>query len=301
MSEYIDTTRPMDYETFMAATSQLKNRYHFLQSFSCGKSVLGRNITAFVIGNGIPGAIFVGAHHSLEYITSMLLFEFIEQICAHTENGELLFGYDVKSMLKAQTICIVPMLNPDGVELYLKGIKSAGAQKENVKKQAGNDYSDWQANAHGVDLNHNYNAGWDILRRLELNNGITGPGARRYGGAHAESEPETHALCNLCRRIPFSRAYALHSQGEEIYYRYGARTPKNALQIAEKLAGVSGYKVAEPELLASHGGFKDWFINVFGRPAFTIEVGFGTNPLPLSDYTDIYTKVAEMLLLGMMV
>jgi g-D-glutamyl-meso-diaminopimelate peptidase len=301
MSQYIDTTRPMDYDTLLAATAHLKNRYEFLQSFACGKSVLGRSLIAFVIGNGVPGALYVGTHHSLEYITAMLLFEFTEQLCEHMESGELFFGYDVQSMLKAQTICIIPMLNPDGVELCLKGIKSAGSQKDNLKKQAGNDYSDWQANAHGVDLNHNYSAGWDILRRLEINSGITGPAPRRYGGVHAESEPETHALCNLCRRIPFSRAYAMHSQGEEIYYSYGSRTPKISLQIAEKLAAVCSYKIAEPELLASHGGFKDWFINVFGRPAFTIEVGSGVNPLPLSDYADIYSKVAEMLLLGMLV
>ena len=299
MSQYFDSTKPMDYEGFIMATENLKNRYKFLQSFSCGKSVLGRNLTTFVIGNGIPGVLYVGAHHSLEYITAMILFEFIEQICECMESGELLFGFDVKAILRSQSICILPMLNPDGVELYLKGIKSAGLQKNNVKKQANNDYSDWQANAHGVDLNHNYNAGWDILHRLEINNGIKGPSPRRYGGVHAESEPETHALCNLCRRVPFCRAYALHSQGEEIYYFYGSRTPKNSLQIAEKLAAASGYKICEPELLASHGGFKDWFINVFGRPAFTIEVGFGENPLPLSDYTHIYNKVAEMLLIGM--
>ena len=56
--------------------------------------------------------------------------------------------------------------------------------------------------------------------------------------------------------------------------------------------------VADPEGLASHGGFKDWFIQEMGRPGFTLEMGKGENPLPLSDFEGIYEKAQEMLLLA---
>ena len=68
--------------------------------------------------------------------------------------------------------------------------------------------------------------------------------------------------------------------------------------MTEVMALSSGYAVSAPEGLASHGGFKDWFLQEFRRPAFTIEIGKGKNPLPLSDFPDIYARLQEMLLLA---
>ena len=133
---------------------------------------------------------------------------------------------------------------------------------------------------------------------MERENGIDGPSPRQFGGACAESEPETRALTALCRRAQFRHVLALHSQGEEIYWQYGERTPDTARMMANILAASSGYAVAEPTGLASHGGFKDWFIEEMGRPGFTIEMGRGKNPLPLDEFEPIYEKAREMLLLA---
>ncbi|MDR3645829.1 MAG: M14 family metallocarboxypeptidase [Clostridia bacterium] len=298
LSPVFDPTHPLGYPELCAATRQLGKSSRHFQSFSAGKSVLGRRLFVYVIGSGRPYALYCGTHHALEYMTSMLLVEFTHRLCAHCESGEPLAGIDVRGILKNRSVCIVPMLNPDGVELHLGGLKTAGALADGLSGMTA-DFSGWQANARGVDLNHNYNAGWNIVHAMEIESGITGPAPRRYGGPHAESEPETHALCNLCRKIPFSRVYALHSQGEEIYWQYGERTPKNAEAIAARLAAASGYALAQPEPIASHGGFKDWFIQVFARPAFTVEVGFGCNPLPLTDFPLIYEKIEPMLALGL--
>lgn len=99
-----------------------------------------------------------------------------------------------------------------------------------------------------------------------------------------ESEPETAALTGLCRQAGFRHVLALHTQGEEIYWRYGDNTPSRSRVMAEIMGATSGYAVADPEGLASHGGFKDWFIQEMGRPGFTLEMGKGENPLPLSDF-----------------
>jgi g-D-glutamyl-meso-diaminopimelate peptidase len=68
--------------------------------------------------------------------------------------------------------------------------------------------------------------------------------------------------------------------------------------MAEVMAASSGYTIADPEGLASHGGFKDWFIEQTGNPGFTIELGKGKNPLPVSEFEAIYAKAQEMLLLA---
>jgi g-D-glutamyl-meso-diaminopimelate peptidase len=299
MDDLFDESKPMGYDEFCAAAWKLKQRYKSMQCFSIGKSVLGRGITTFIIGTGNPPLLYVGAHHALEYLTSMALVKFAGELCEHQESGEKLCGRNVNSILSHRSVYIVPMLNPDGVELHLKGSSSAGALRERLNRIADGDFSGWQANARGVDLNHNYNAGFKTLRRMEIESGITGPATRQFGGYRPESEPETHALCNLCRRMLFRRAYAFHSQGEEIYWEYGDRTPKNSYDIAKALAKSCGYKISQPEGLASHGGFKDWYISVFARPGFTVEIGSGKNPLPPTDFEAVYEKLRNLLVLGL--
>lgn len=299
MEFLFDETKPMDYDELCAATARLKSKYKSIQCCSVGRSVLGRRIPAYMIGTENHPVLYVGAHHALEYLTSMVLVKFAGDVCEHLESGEKLNGYNVRSIFSRHSLCIIPMLNPDGVELHLKGSSSAGTLSEKLDRISGGDYSQWQANARGVDLNHNYNAGFKILRQMEQMHGITGPAPRQFGGQRPESEPETHALCNLCRRMLFRRAYAFHSQGEEIYWYYGNRTPKNSFMMAQSLEQASGYVISQPNGLASHGGFKDWYINVFARPGFTVEIGKGKNPLPPSDLEPVYEKLLNLLLLGL--
>ena len=63
------------------------------------------------------------------------------------------------------------------------------------------------------------------------------------------------------------------------------------------MATSSGYALDVPISIAEGGGFKDWFISEFKRPAFTIELGKGKNPLPIEDANEIYRRVREMLVL----
>lgn len=298
---YFDCNVPMGYNELRSAFEKIEEDYDFIHCFSIGKSVLKRRIDAVILGYGPKPVLFVGAHHSLEYLTSMILVKFIVDLCSSYKTGKEFCDCDVKELLSRQSIYIIPMLNPDGVELHLNGLESAKNLEEQLGNITGGDFSKWQANAHGVDLNHNYNAGFKKLRQMEIDSGINAPAPTRYGGKRAESEPETHALCNLCRRIMFSRVYAFHSQGEEIYWEYGENTPDNSFKIANMLANSCDYKISQPDGLASHGGFKDWFIDVFKRPGFTIEIGKGKNPLPPKDFESVYEKCKYLMLTALKV
>ena len=68
--------------------------------------------------------------------------------------------------------------------------------------------------------------------------------------------------------------------------------------MAQILASSSGYTLAKPAELASHGGLKDWFIEKMRRPAFTIEIGRGKNPLGLDQLGSIYRKTEEMMMIA---
>ena len=289
-------TTPPFYGEYVKKLCQLKKCYGFLKLGCIGHSVQGRKIYALFLGNMNGPVIYAGAFHPLEWLTQSLLVRFSQELCKSIcESREL------KSALCKRGVIIVPCVNPDGVELLLSAGKTAGLFKPLTDRISGGDYRMWNANIRGVDLNHNFDAGHGILRKMEKSAGINGPSIRRFGGFKPHSEPETRALVSLCRRFSASRVYAFHSQGEEIFYRYGDKIPVGAESMARMLSISSGYSLQTQDGLASHGGFKDWFINEFDSPGFTIEIGRGKNPLPINELSPIFARLYEMMILGLVI
>ncbi|WP_071427449.1 M14 family metallopeptidase [Merdimmobilis hominis] len=284
-------TTPPVYENIYRAVYDLKGRFDGLRAFPIGESTRGRGIFALALGDLRGATLLVGGTHGSEWLTTLLLFRFCEDLLLAQEQGGVLGEIDITKALENHSLVIVPCLNPDGVQIAL------GKDQPPPKSAPG---SPWQANGNGVDLNHNFDAGWELLHKMEEQEGYIGPGPTRYGGKRPHSEPETRAIAGFCLACDFRRVYAFHSQGEEIYYEYGADTPNRSRLMAEVLAASCGYKVCRPEKIASHGGFKDWFIHTMHRPGFTIEIGRGKNPLPIEELEPIYARLLEMLLLTML-
>lgn len=252
-----------------------------------GESALGRPLCALEFGRAEGGVLYAGGFHGLEGISSLFLLNFAALLCDTLESGA---DGGLSGILGMRGLSVAPCVNPDGLAVARRGPRAAG-RFSGLVREAGH-WRRWQANARGVDLNHNFNAGWYALRRSEQAAGITGPCASQYGGPAPESEPESHALANYCRQAGFSRVAAFHAQGEEIYADYAGHAPDGAAELAERFARETGYRVARPEGLAASGGFKDWFIERFDRPGFTVELGRGRNPLPLRDLPAIFRRVA---------
>lgn len=281
------------YSVRNAIINDIVSKYEFIKKFSIGRSLVGRDITAFQIGNCEYSVFLTAAYHGMEWLTSLILLKFTDSICRFISTRSFFNGIDVYEVINKRGITIVPCVNPDGVEISLTGSRAAGEYKKLIESIG--DLKKWQANARGVDLNHNFNAGWSELHKMEIERGIIGPARTKYGGTYPESEPETKAIVKLCRNRNFDRAIAFHSQGEEIYWDYGNKTPETSKELAENIAKLSGYMVGRPEGLAVGGGFKDWFISEFCKPALTIEIGKGKNPLPISDFNRAYNKLEKAL------
>ena len=60
----------------------------------------------------------------------------------------------------------------------------------------------------------------------------------------------------------------------------------------------SGYTVENVPFNSSFAGYKDWFIQDYNKPGFTIEAGIGQNPLPISQFDEIYKNNLGILILG---
>lgn len=297
----LDYRSPLDYGVMMQYINEFSERYPFIGITSIGESIMGRSIPMITLGNGKRALLYVGAHHAMEWITSVILLRFINEYCELFKKSGRIYTYTLSYIFSTRTIYIIPMLNPDGVDYQINGVGEDNVLYERLLRMNGGskDFSRWQANARGVDLNHNYNCGFTEYKRIEEELGICDGAPTRFSGNMPESEPEVASLCNFLRfNDDIKAVISLHTQGEEIYYTSGDHVPPRSKTIAATLSRMSGYLLSKPEGAASYGGLTDWFISEFDKPSFTIECGRGENPLPLSDYFKIYTDLREMLFMA---
>lgn len=293
------TVKPdfFDYSTNLRIFEELAAEFSFLRPSVIGRTALGRGIFSLSLGSEENSVILAGGFHGSEWLTSLVLYLFAERLCRSISEKTLFCGVDLERAFSQLGVTIIPSVNPDGTEIAIHGTEGAKGLKNFVSSIECEDYCKWNANALGVDINHNFNAGWKKLRQMEREEGIDGPACSRYGGPYAESEAETKAITRLCRMKKFRSCMALHSQGEELFWKYGENTPQSAEMMAKILSDSCGYTLVNNEGLYSHGGFKDWFIEEFASPGFTMEIGKGINPLPKDELYSIYARIEEALLL----
>ncbi len=295
--KFTSPSSPFDYSTLMQCISEMIDRYKFLKLDYLGNTILGRGIPVLTLGGGSRRVLYVGAHHGMEWMTSMLLVRFIADFCTFYESGSRIGKTSPRAVFGTHTLTIIPMLNPDGVEYQIHGIEKDNPLADRLSHMCENaDFSHWQANARGVDLNHNYNADFFEYKKLEAEAGIDGGCVTRYSGEMPESEPEVSALCNWIRfQTNLRGVMTLHTQGEEIYYKTDGACPTGSEAVARRLSNLTGYRLAEPIGAAAYGGLTDWCIQKFGIPSFTMECGEGENPLPYSQFFPTYATLRQAL------
>ena len=109
--------------------------------------------------------------------------------------------------------------------------------------------------------------------------------------------PESLALYNFTLFHNFRLVIAYHTQGQEIYWNFQNYAPPEAEEIGETFANVSGYILADVPFASSFAGYKDWFLQEYRRPGYTVEAGIGNNPLPISQFNEIYNDNIGILVL----
>ncbi|RKD22368.1 gamma-D-glutamyl-{L}-meso-diaminopimelate peptidase I Metallo peptidase. MEROPS family M14C [Caminicella sporogenes DSM 14501] len=302
--DVVDTNIDYTYEIMERDIEGLKARYPFIEVGVAGKSVLGKNLYYIRLGKGSNQVFYNASHHALEWITTPLLMKFTENFLKSFTDGKNIRGYDLQQIWNKSSIYIIPMVNPDGVDLVLNGLSPDNPYYEQLLKwnDTGLPFSKvWSANIRGVDLNHNYDALWEEYKKIAEKLGYDKPGPRRYPGEYPESEPESKAVADFTRKHNFKLTLSYHSQGQVIYWNFQNMAPPVARTIGEMFSRASGYRLEETYGTASYSGYKDWFIKEYRRPGYTIEVGKGTNPLPISQFPMIYNNNEEILLLAAIV
>jgi g-D-glutamyl-meso-diaminopimelate peptidase len=294
----VNTTIEYGYMELLDDLRELQQTYPFIEVRNIGKSVMGKDIPAVRIGTGDKEIHYNGSFHANEWITTPLLMKFIEDYALSYSTNNILRGTNISELYEMTTLWIVPMVNPDGVELVQEGITPQHPYYESLLEwnYGSFDFSQWKANIRGVDLNDQFPAGWQIERERRS---PSGPAPRDYVGPAPLSEPEAEAMADFTLSHDFQLVMAFHTQGEVIFWNYRDLEPPYAEDIANRLGSVSFYQPVK--LTGSDAGYKDWFIQEFRRPGFTIEAGLGNNPLPISDFPAIYDRVVMIMLEGLKV
>ena len=289
----VNTQVPITSQSCDRMILEIVSTYPFCRTEVMASTAFQRPLRTLVIGTGPRKVIYSAAHHANEWITSLVLLKFAEEFAQAIQAGGQIFDRDARALAEAVTIYMVPMVDPDGVDLVVGAIGPGNIQYDLAQRLA-QDYPSipfpegWKANLLGVDLNLQYPAGWLQAREIKFSQGFTRPGPRDYVGRAPLNQFESRAMAGYTEYIDPALVLAYHAQGKEIYWQFKDYEVPGAEELGQKLAEVSGYSLTTVPENSAYAGYKDWFIQNFRKPGYTIEVGQGENPLPLSQFDEIY-------------
>lgn len=248
---------PYNYSRCFSALKRLVCRYKGLIRFSeSGTSRQKRNIPSIILGRGEKRIFVLGAIHGREYVTTGYLLRCVEEYAENFLEASLFEGFDMREVLCEYSFHIVPMANPDSVEIAL-GRECPIVCDKNF------DWHYYKDNARGVNLNANFPFCWQDVPK------------DRHKGLCPASERETRFIMNLCKKHNYEKALSFHSRGGCIYWRDAKNSAvKGDWETAQRIAFNCNLKlcgITESEQ-AYAGGFENWFRSTYKKPALCIEL-----------------------------
>ena len=288
----VDTQVSITAESSEQMILALVEKYPFCRTELLTTTAFDRPIRTLVIGTGPRKVIYTAAHHANEWITSLVLLKFAEELAQAIADNTALLGIPGQQIAREATVYMVPMVDPDGVDLVVGALRDGPSYRQAVRISGQFPQipfpSGWKANLNGVDLNLQYPAGWLQAREIKFMQGFDRPAPRDYVGRAPLDQKESRALAGYTEYIDPALVLAFHSQGKQIYWKYQDIEVPGARALGEVFAAFSGYTLEDTPYASGFAGYKDWFILRFGKPGYTIEVGEGENPLPLEQFPEIY-------------
>ncbi|WP_455359679.1 M14 family zinc carboxypeptidase [Streptomyces sp. SYSU K21746] len=243
--------------------------------------------------NSTKPRFFVQAQvHARELTTGEMAYRWIDYLT----DG---YGTDATAtkILDTREIWVVPIGNPDGVDMVQQGFMGGNTGQQWHRKNANHSHStttcsEGPSSGSGVDLNRNNSSHWGGASTS------SNPCDQVYKGPSADSESENKALQALYRKLfPDTRAtgdtaaaaadtkgmfVTMHSYSNMVLFPWGFNAATDAgndaplRQMAKEMATLAGgWEYGQPGeiLYDASGGHDDWAYDQLGVPSFTWEVG----------------------------
>lgn len=286
----VDTTdAKYSYADLTADAKALAKKYSDrCRLSSLGKSWDGRNIWCLRIGsdNASRQIVVFACVHAREYINGPVAMAMAEEYCKNYTTKKV-NGRTYKDIFSHTQLYIVPMVNPDGVMIAQEGLdsirdKSLREKAETYPVSGG--YYNWKANARGVDINRNFESGFN-----DTTNKNTVRSSERYGGTEPYTEKETMAMVNLVKELNCQAVINLHTMGQVYYWGYTDQTKEAEERLVKIVSEETGY-TGQLETGNGDGDAEHYFRNITHTPYMCIENATGGYPNDHSQFTSIYEK-----------
>lgn len=271
------------YNQILRSAVKLQNGYPKLISLeSIGVSHDKREIISLKLGKGTKGVIMLAGVHARECINPAILLAIIEKYA----NRYYSYGLD---LLNRYAIYFIPLLNPDGYSICKEGYYAINNSiYRNIAKQSGVRACEYKANARAIDINRNFAS--KSFRETEIS-------------GQENSENETIALIDFCKKIHPLGLIDFHSRGNSIFYYRAALDDiynQNQFKIACRLSQLTSYSLnlkheENPDQI-SGGNTVNFFSETFKRPAITIETVKDEEEFPLKPelQSEVFREIKEV-------
>ncbi|AUZ27086.1 hypothetical protein C1T28_01105 [Bacillus subtilis] len=292
---WVEQEKIYDHSAVQKEIKKIIDVFPFVSCREIGRSVLGRPIWELKTGgeHAAKKVHMNASFHANEWITTSVLLKWFKEYCMSLCCNSSFFGFSPMELFSRTSLSLVPLVNPDGVDLVLNGTEGMEARKDELERLNDHrpNFNEWKANINGVDLNKQFPSLWEIEKYRKP----TAPSYRDFPGTSPLTEPESIAMYRLISENPPDRLLALHTQGEEIYWGYKGLEPEESAAVVKDFEKVSGNIYKGIRDIDSYAGFRDWFIHHYFKEGYTVELGKGQNPLPFQQFSHIYNATKGIL------
>ena len=277
-----------NYNAFQEHIEKIKESFDFVSITSIGKGWCKRNIYSLSIGEGESSVLFLSDFSDTAGITSEILLTFFERLCVAYKNDLKISAVKIRSILREQKIVIVPITNPDGLEISCSDGENAFCYKGLVQRAADNNFSEWISNARGVEIDKNFPYRFSDTKSIMKNSSAFG-----YKGPFEASELETQAIISFCKDIHPKYTITLSCSGEYMSCQC-SKCASDCAMMTQVFKSVSGLPIKRIKPCEAYGSFGGWFAKSFSAPSFC----FSVSKRSVADLKSLYDKYEELLLLS---
>lgn len=277
-----------NYKALQEHIEKIKESFDFVSITSIGKGWCKRSIYSLSIGEGETSVLFLADFSDTAGITSEILLTFFERLCVAYKNDLKISAVKIRSILREQKIVIVPITNPDGLEISCSDGENALCYKGLVQRAADNNFSEWISNARGVEIGKNFPYRFSDTQSIMKNSSAFG-----YKGPFEASELETQAIISFCKAINPKYAITLSCSGEYISCQC-SKCASDCAMMTQVFKSVSGLPIKRIKPCEAYGSFGGWFSKSFSAPSFC----FSVSKRSVADLKSLYDKYEELLLLS---